>query len=229
MAGLIGAGPTRRALLGLGAAFIAAGRGAAAERAGLLFIGNSFTAQHRIPKRVATRAEAAGRPVRAEAVTAYGADLADHAATGAAGEAIADGAWAVVVLQDHSTVALDRARAAASARAVRALAGAARGAGARVVLFVPWPRARGHALYARPATPDFRAPRGPDEMARLTLAHHRRLARATGAALAPVGPAWLAAMARGAELHAADGYHANRRGAALTARILWQAIARALP
>ncbi len=55
------------------------------------------------------------------------------------------------------------------------------------------------------------------------------LRRSMNAALAPIGPAWLAAMDQGIKVHAHDGYHANAAGAWLAAMLLAAALGVADP
>ncbi len=215
--------PTRRAALALGAGILLAG---AAPLRRVLFLGNSFLLEHDVPALVAARAAAEGREIAPHLLARGGARLALHWARAEVRETLAWG-WEAVVLQDHSTEALHEGRRAQSAAAIRALARAA--APAAVVLAVPWARAPGHPLYRRPAAPGYAAPRSPAEMTRAAMAHFAPLAEETGAALAPIAPAFLSAMAEGRSVHRADRYHASAEGARLAAAVIWRALSPRLP
>lgn len=214
----------RRAVLeGLAAALLAAGVPA---RAGdpirrVLFVGNSFLHEHDVPGLVARQAAAAGRPIDTHAITRNGAELAGHWDRRPVRETLGWG-WEAVVLQDHSTAALDPQRAEASAAAIRAIRGVV--GETALVLVVPWSRAPGHALYAEPGRPD-----GPAAMARANTRHYARLAAETRAEIAPVATAWEGARAGGAALYAPDGYHASGAGARLAADVIWRTLAPFLP
>ncbi len=192
----------------------------------VLFIGNSFTFEHDVPARVAALAAADGRPIETHMIARGGARLALHWARPEVRETVSWG-WEAVVLQDHSTEALYADRAAAGRRAVRQIAEAAQPAA--LVLVAPWARAPGHQLYRLEPRLGYAGPRTPAEMMRLTMAHTRALAEATGATLAPVAAAWEAALAKGRRLHREDGYHAAPAGAELTAAVIWAALAPRLP
>ena len=68
----------------------------------ILFIGNSLTASSDVPGRLATLANAMGRPVAVESVTRNGYSLEDHWNDGRAREAIRKG-WDLVVLQQGTS------------------------------------------------------------------------------------------------------------------------------
>ncbi|MEM1344483.1 MAG: hypothetical protein AAGI34_07860 [Pseudomonadota bacterium] len=193
----------------------------------VLFIGNSFTHEHDVPALVATLAAQARRPIEPHVVVRNGARLAGHLRREIVRQTLTWG-WEAVVLQDHSTEALHPARLSETESAL-ALADRLSGEAA-LVLFTPWPRAAGHPLYARLAGVSGRlAPETPAEMARLTTAQAKALAARQGATVAPVASAWAAALEEGQSLHTVDGYHANPAGAALSARVLWETLAKVLP
>jgi len=220
-----GATLTRRLVLAAALLWPAVGTGAEPLRR-VLFIGNSFTHQHGIPSRVAALAAAGGRPLDPHAITRNGATLAGHLADPVVRATLGWG-WEAVVLQGFSTTPLHPDRREAAAEAVRVMQRLA--PGAQIVMFTAWPRRADHPLYARAADPGSTAPRSPAEMARAGTEHAVALAADLGLSVAPVAEAWVAAMDAGTALHAPDGYHANRAGAALTARVLWQTLSPLLP
>lgn len=184
----------------------------------VLFIGNSFTREHDLPAQVARLAAQSGVRLSPGMIVRDGARLADHAANPDVAGLIGALAWDVLVLQDHSVVALTPEAAAASRAAVAQMAGLTP---AGLVLFATWPRAAGHALYAEAGMPS-----GPAQMNARVAAHYAAMAVELGARVAGVGDAFLAIAARqpGLALHAADGYHASAEGARLAASILAAAI-----
>ncbi|MDT8345175.1 MAG: hypothetical protein RQ752_12190, partial [Thermohalobaculum sp.] len=94
----------------------------AAGETRVLFIGNSFTREHDLPAQVAAIAARQGVALRPGMIVRDGAWLEHHlAAPGVAG-VVRDLAWDVLVLQDHSVVALTPAGAAASRAAVAGFA-----------------------------------------------------------------------------------------------------------
>lgn len=219
-------GPSRRLVLsGLVAAAACPAAGAEPLRR-VLFVGNSFLRQHDVPARVAALARETGRPIDPHAILRNGATLEGHLRHPALRQTLGWG-WEVLVLQDFSTIPLFDDRRRRAAEAVRLMRAMARGA--EIVLVTPWPRAPGHPLYDRAEAPGFAAPRTPVDMARASAEHAVALSADLGARVAPVASAWVEAMAEGADLHAADGYHANPRGAALTARVLWDSLSPLLP
>jgi len=219
-------GPSRRAVLGALAAAVACPAAGVEPLRRVLFVGNSFLRQHDVPGRVAALARVGGRPIDSHAILRNGATLEGHLRHPALRQTLGWG-WEVVVLQDFSTNALFDDRRRRASEAVRLMQGMARGA--EIVLVTPWPRAPGHRLYERAAAPGFAAPRTPVDMARANGEHAVALSADLGARVAPVASAWVEAMAGGADLHAADGYHANPQGAALTARVLWGSLSPLLP
>ena len=69
----------------------------------VLFIGNSYTYQHDLPKLVTRMAKAAGiRGISERSVVGGGMTLEGHWKNGKALERIRNGKWDVVVLQDQS-------------------------------------------------------------------------------------------------------------------------------
>ena len=207
---------TRRAVLGaLGATALTAPARAAPRRK-LLFVGNSFTLEHDLPDRVGQIAAAAGHEIKIRTHAENGAALHEHVARAAVFDQIAQFAPHMVVLQDFSTEPLSAEGRARSERAVLHILTAT---GACPVFFATWPRQAGHAIYR-----DAGAPSGPVAMNTIVHGHYAALQARFGGVLAPIGQAWIAAMARGIRPHRRDGYHANDTGAWLSALILADAM-----
>lgn len=170
----------------------------------VLFIGNSYTYYHRMPDIVAAMSSRPESPRRFEVrmVAQGGASLAQHW-DGGGRRALRSGAWDAVVLQDQSTLPLtnpDRI-----GRYAERLAGTAREAGARTILYVTWARRD------RPETQH-----DIDEA-------YAAAARQANAALAPVGTAWKRVRERWPDLalHDADGGHPSAMGSYLAACVLY--------
>lgn len=193
----------------------AAARGPEERKRPVVFIGNSFTRQHDIAGLVGRIARTASHSIDSTVWTRDGGDLA--ALYKHLRRIAHDAEWsrATVVLQDHSTVALNARRRRVSCQAMQAFG--IRFAG--TVLFETWPRRAGHPFYSGP-----RRPRDPAEMAAMVHRHYSAQADRLAATLAPVGTAWIAAGNAGLDLYARDGYHANPAGAWLAAMMLARAL-----
>jgi len=171
----------------------------------VLFIGNSYTYYNDLPSMVERLASSEGSPseVYAESVTAGGATLQRLWEGGGALEAIRNGGWDFVVLQEQSTRPLqDPERMHEFARA---FALEINRNGAETVFFLTWAR------QARPETqPGL-------NRAYLTIARELR------AKVAPVGPAWKVALDLSPEipLHAEDGSHPTPTGSYLAACVFF--------
>lgn len=212
--------PTRRAVLGgLAATPLAATAAPAPLRA--FFVGNSFTCEQDIPGRIRRLAAQAGTMAETTFVCGNGQTLTDHLQ----GSHFMDAVFAepppaglpdLFVLQDHSVEPLTPAGRQRSAVAMRAISD---GFTRPTVLFATWARHGDHPLYGQPGMPAT-----PAEMTQLVHDHYAAQAASLGAALAPVGRAWQAAILAGYVLHNADGYHANETGAHLTALVLASAM-----
>ena len=168
-----------------------------------LFIGNSYLYTQDIPGIVQALADSAGGDQIAVATVA-GPDLAliDHWKLGAAREAIAQGGWEWVILQQGpSSVEVNRD----SLRLVsRLFAGDITQAGAQPALFSAWPTSD--------RRQDF-----PRAIESYTLA-----AADVNGLLLPVASAWLAAWARDPSLGLyADRLHASPAGAYLASLVIY--------
>lgn len=192
----------------------------------VLFIGNSFTLYHDVPRRVAALAQSSGTPIETHLIARPGARLAGHVRRSEVLTTLSWG-WEAVVLQDHTLEGLYNDRSRQSVSAIRLLA--ERAGGAALVLVVPWSRAAGHKLYRSAAAPGFAAPEDPVDMTRLNTAHYREIAAETGARTANLAAAFETATDAGRKVYASDGYHASPAGATLTAEVIWAALAPVLP
>ncbi|MEL7172860.1 MAG: hypothetical protein AAFN05_07840, partial [Pseudomonadota bacterium] len=137
--------------------------------------------------------------------------------------------WDAVVLQDHSTTAFDPAYRHDSAAAIAYAAAVV--APRPVVIVTPWARAAGHPIYeaGEVIRAGLQQPQSPQHMTETTALFFEAAAgaaRETGAPvhLAPVARRWLAASGEGAALYGPDRYHASPEGAALVARVVWEAL-----
>lgn len=140
----------------------------------VLFIGNSYTYFNALPEMLADLSVRAGTPVETASVTSPGKSLDWHWYNNATLDAIAEGGWDHVVLQDHSLGAIDDW--SVLSRAARRFNERIRAAGASPVLFVTWARQHIPGMQPDIAT------------------GYARVAREIGALLAPVGPAWRRAL-----------------------------------
>lgn len=199
----------------------------------VLFVGNSFTYEHDIPARVAALAAAEGPTLKTAMLVEGGARLAGTLAKAGVAAMLADTQWDAVILQDHSTTALDPAYRADSAAAIRFAARLV--APTPVLVVTPWARAEGHPLYGSVLRDGIRAPDSPLEMMQQTNRFFADTAtllsvdEGLSVRAAVVAMMWHHAIEAGATLHAADGYHANEAGADLTAQVIWDALSLSLP
>ena len=199
--------PLLALVVGLACLAAASARNAAPVR--VLFIGNSYTYFHNLPEMFARLAAAAKRPVETRMVAPGGWRLKDHWEKGAGRQALAEGRWDYVVLQDQSTLGVTlyvegKARAS-SDEVFRPFADrwavAIKQAGARPAFYLTW---------ARKASPEDQD----------TLTHaYMSAARASGALVAPVGLAWQRVRRQhpAIELFEPDGSHPSPTGSYLAA------------
>jgi hypothetical protein len=170
----------------------------------VLFVGNSYTYHNDLPRILQQLAVAAeqDRLPEVRGVTLPDYTLADHW-LGEASEAIRQGTWDFVVLQEQSTLPITHPDTLLHYGSKLAEEISARGA--QPLLFVTW------AHKTRPTSQDT-----------LTEAY-RKLARATGATVAPVGPAWEVVMQRHPDipLHMSDGSHPTPEGSYLSACVFY--------
>ncbi|TVR44778.1 MAG: SGNH/GDSL hydrolase family protein [Planctomycetota bacterium] len=170
----------------------------------LLCIGNSLTFEHRVPRLVSLLAAAATPAQRlgTRMITRGGADLGWHRQQGHAAQAIAEGIWHWVLIQDQSRrPALSPAESVADCCYFAELA---RAAGAQPLFYATW------------ATAD-----DPELLTPLRTSY-AEAARQSGCAHAPVGDAFALARQRlpHIPLHREDHLHPTPAGSLLAAAVI---------
>ncbi len=181
----------------------------------VLFIGNSYVYYNNLPKVLETLAASASPPEQLETkvVTVGGARLKTHWDTGDAVEALREGGWDFVVLQEQSTLGVllvDGQQVINDPERLlfpyaRRFHEEARQQGAKTVLALTWSRRS-----------------APEAQARLDHAFFT-LGRELGATVTPLGPAWQAALEQHPDLtlYAEDGSHPSPAGTYLAACTLY--------
>jgi hypothetical protein len=180
----------------------------------ILFVGNSYTYSNDLPSMVHDLAGAAGRSVEIGVMAPAGWWWRDHAASEKTLDAIADGNWDFVVLQEQSMVpaAPDMARQVSSPAAVK-LAVAAIESGARPVLFLTWGHRDGSAEVGHSSY---------STMQVAIAGTYSELGAAVTGEVAPVGMAWWMAREERPDvsLYQADGIHPSMEGSYLAAAVI---------
>lgn len=174
----------------------------------VLFVGNSYTFFHDMPRLVEQIAVSAawGPRLITDTVVEGGATLELHWRRGEALRRIRSRPWDYVVLQEQSTRPITDPEL--FYEYARRFGEAIEEADATPILFLTW--ARENRPNTQPALDDA----------------YRRMAAELGALVAPAGPAWQSAGRQGsAQLYDNDGSHPNRAGAYLTACVLFATLA----
>jgi hypothetical protein len=179
----------------------------------VLFIGNSYTYVNDLPRLTRDLAASAGKRVETDMVAEGGATLGMLFRKGAAVAKIRQGCWDDVVLQEQSVIdgyIIDPNRSTPDAfyQAVRAFDKEVRAQGAKTVLFITWKR------FDLPVHQD------------LLYAAYLKMARETGAQVAPVGQAWDTVLKErgGMVLHAPDKSHPSLAGSYLSACVFYSVL-----
>jgi len=179
----------------------------------ILFIGNSHTYLHYMPRMLEQLARAAGyrKRLRTEQVTGRGAGLEWHWNNPATRHMITDGQWDYVILQERSGGPLEDP--VSMQKHARLLDAEIRKQGALTIFYMTWARC------------------GRPESQKIIRQAYSTAATAAGALLAPVGTAWENALKAdpGLRLHHEDDRHANPAGAYLSACVFFTLICRADP
>jgi hypothetical protein len=164
-----------------------------------LYVGNSFTGRNNLPMLLARLAEGRGVAVEHRLISAGGASLRQHLNAGTALEAVADGGYDVVVLQEQST--LPGKNAARMHENVRDFHAAIEAAGARTALYMTWAR------------------KNAPEMQQAISTAYAGIAAELGATLVPVGMVWERFLRDHDQpvLHDSDGSHPALTGSYLAA------------
>jgi hypothetical protein len=173
----------------------------------VLFIGNSYTFYNgSLPAIVQAMAKARGRDVECVPCVSGGKSLEWHWNQGKARQALADGPWDVVVLQDFSRQAIDKPRLLDEYG--RKFAAEIKKAGAKPVFFMTW---------ARQHQP---------EMQQVIADAYEKVAAEANATVAPVGLAWQRALKQDPtlKLHQADKSHPTKAGSYLAACVFYDVL-----
>jgi len=177
----------------------------------VLFIGNSLTSYNNLPGMVEALSAFGPRPIEAGASLLDGSSLEDHWVGGTGRAALADGPWAIVVLQQGPS--------SLTSSAVNLLewtgvwSEAIRNAGAEPALYAVWPEEERKQVF-------------PD-----VSRHYRAAADAVGGTFLPAGDAWLAAWREDADLplYGTDGFHPSQLGTLLAAMTIYGGLTGTVP
>jgi hypothetical protein len=174
-------------------------RNRAATPRQVLFIGNSFTARNDLPGLIAQLAAARGKTFQHRLIHAGGASLRQHWNAGTALQAIQEGHYDHVVLQEQSTLPVKNAGRVREN--VQLFDAAIKAAGAKTVLYMTW--ARLNALESQQAITDA----------------YTSVGQKLGATVVPVGLAWQHFLRQQDQpvLHDRDGSHPTLAGTYLAA------------
>ena len=173
----------------------------------VLFIGNSFTYYHDLPKMVAELAKAGSqRPLRYERETPGGCTFEKHWKDGKALKKIQSRKWDYVVLQDHSQAAFKQRQSMFEHG--KKFDAEIKKQGAKTILYMTW--ALQNKLDMQPS---------------ITKAY-QELGQELKAQVAPVGNAWEAALGADKKLvlHEKDQKHPNKTGTYLAACVFYATI-----
>lgn len=195
----------------------------AAQEVRVLFIGNSYTFSNDLPSMVSRLSESGGVAMSASVLAPGGAWLADHARSADVRDAIADGDYDVVVLQEQSMAPADPQIARNSTYpAAGALVERAATVGARVIFFETWAHRGGNRQVGHGSF---------DSMQAAISATYSDLATRFAGEVAPAGQAWRAHFMSGSTipLHADDGSHPTVAGSYLAAAVIAATISEAEP
>ena len=171
-----------------------------------LFIGNSFTARNDVPGLIAGMARARGHTFEHRLISAGGASLRMHWNKGVAPNAIEQGGWDYVVLQEQSTLPVKNTQR--THENIRLFDEAIRAAGAKTVLYLTWAREK-----------------VPETQKALTECY-MSIGEEVGAIIVPAGVAWerVLAMKQHPVLHDKDGSHPTLAGSYLAACVFFSVL-----
>lgn len=182
----------------------------------VLFIGNSLTGAHQMPRMVAQIARLKGHPLDVGIEARGGWTLQQHAESAATQERIRNGQWDYVVLQEQSVISARQYQCRTQMiPAVRALCRMIRAAGAEPVFFLPWAHRHGLVHYL---VRDFL-----HMQQQMSVCYHRADATFNSSAIVPVGWAWNKCMESAPlmKLWQKDNIHPTRDAAYLTACVFY--------
>ena len=183
----------------------------------ILFIGNSFTFYNDLPGMLVAFFAAGRQTLQVESHTPGATMLREHADNPDVARKIASRKWSFVVLQDQSQIPAIQPEETLNSG--RTLCEMVRKAGATPVFYLTW----GY------KTDD--APGMDVEMQNALNKAYAAAARETKALLAPVGPAWLAALQKDPKvaLYVADGHHPSPEGSYLAACVIYATVTKRSP
>jgi hypothetical protein len=192
----------------------------------VLFVGNSYTSVHNIPKQVADIASSdPGNATQffVQSITRSGATLKEIWEEGKAADAIRSSRWDYVVIQEQSLWAV--ANVETSTEYFGRFAKLAHQFGAKTVLYLTWPRKPGSHWYTDGHTAFLRSP---DSMLHKLIYQTYNIARITGASTADVGIYWWRASRDHPEieLYEADASHQSVAGSYLAALVFYKTLSR---
>jgi hypothetical protein len=183
----------------------------------VLFIGNSLTYYNSLPAMVEFFFRSQRLPTTFDMHAVGAALLADHADNPAVAQKIASRRWTYVILQEQSMMPAVKLDACIDEG--KRLCNMATKAGAIPVFYLTW----GY-RYGKQG--------GMDTKMQLKLDQgYGRMAEAGGALIAPVGPAWQAALAKNPQLplYDSDGIHPLPEGSYLAACVFYAMLAQRSP
>lgn len=179
----------------------------------VLFIGNSYTFFNNLPQIVAALAQSAHKELETEMIAAGGATLKKHWEDGRALEALKQGHWDYVVLQEQSTLGFPTGGSPINSPKMfheyaRLFNAEIIKVGAKTVFFLTWARQN-----------------LPQTQAQLTQAYFA-IAKELKAIVAPVGVAWQRALKKNPNLalHQKDLSHPTPTGSYLAACVLFSTL-----
>jgi len=180
------------------------------ESIDVLFIGNSYTYGHQMPKMVHAIARSKRCRMSSDIYAVGGASLRGHWADKKVQAKLQSKTWHAVILQDQSAMPVMSPDSTIGYGSK--FAKAIKGKGGRPVFFMTWG-------YRRSGKLDSAMQQGLAET-------YCRAAHGVGAEVAPVGLAWKDAMEKQPKLnlYAPDGSHPNAAGAYLTACVMFATI-----
>lgn len=193
----------------------------------ILFVGNSYTHQHRVPNQVVTRLNKRHGPdvaYEAFVVADDGRNLIKYVDDTRILNALNAQAFDYIVLQDQSAASFYQRNRDEFLRAMRWFKAKADAESAEIVLYQTWPRRPGHSFYRERAGRGFTPPKTPQEMRFRVERAYQKAADMFGAQVAPVGNCWMQ-QDNLASLYQPDGSHASAKGAALASRVIADTIA----
>jgi hypothetical protein len=190
----------------------------------VLFIGNSYTFAHDIPRQVAEVASSdPGNPTQffVQSVTRGGITLKELWEEGQAADAIRGSHWDYMVIQQHSFWAVTDVKR--STDYIERFHKLARQFGAKTVLYLTWPRKPGSYWYTDGETAFLRTP---DYMLHRFISQTYTIALTSGASIADVGIYWWRVLKEnpGIELYEADATHPSVAGSYLAALVFYKTL-----